>query len=152
MNSRTAIVGMGLLAAIIIVALQTGDADNDWRAILGDSFEQPDYQSYSQEMLRRYPRPPLPNTNPNDWLEYPQAALYSGFEGRLSFTVTVDPFGEVIGCEITKSSGIASLDAKTCSMLTASAYFYPALDKDQQPIKGLYSSHVRFEIDQGCGE
>lgn len=73
-------------------------------------------------------------------------ALEGDIEGRLRFVVEVSPFGEVEKCEITESSGYEELDSRACSAISTRAKFHPALDADNQPVAGEYSTSVRFQI------
>jgi TonB family protein len=56
---------------------------------------------------------------------YPPRALAAREEGAVGFTVTLDSKGEVVGCQVTRSSGHPLLDAETCKIITLNAQFKP---------------------------
>jgi protein TonB len=58
--------------------------------------------------------------------DYPAAALRAEEEGLAAFKMTIDKEGRMTGCEITSSSGSASLDSTTCRLIRARARFRPA--------------------------
>lgn len=94
-----------------------------------------------------YPRGPLPRTRPSGWItEYPSAALLSDMEGRLTVRLTVDPYGEVSGCEVIESSGVKAFDLRSCAALASNARFYPALDENQSPVTAQFIQSVRYAI------
>lgn len=95
------------------------------------------------------PRAAKPVGNPGDWLsspDYPTGALVQDKEGVVRFTLSVDPFGDVADCKITKSSGLKQFDERACAALKTRARFYPALDETGQPVAGTFSSSVRWQI------
>ena len=73
-------------------------------------------------------------------------ALANEAEGHLSFRVTVDVYGEVVDCVITKSSGIKVFDQRACDTVSTRARFYPAFNAEQQPVQGTYTTSVRWAI------
>lgn len=103
--------------------------------------------SVDDAALKQYPRGPLPRTEPAGWVtEYPSRALQAQLQGRLTTRLAVDAFGEVSSCEVMESSGVAAFDQRSCAALVSNARFYPALDKDQQPVKSEFVQSVRYEI------
>jgi len=56
---------------------------------------------------------------------YPQRALAAKEEGAVGFTVTLDSKGDVMGCQVTHSSGHPLLDQETCKLVTMNAVFKP---------------------------
>ena len=60
--------------------------------------------------------------------DYPADALRKGEEGTVQAVLAVDTNGRVSGCTIERSSGSATLDNATCSILSRRAHFYPAHD------------------------
>lgn len=73
-------------------------------------------------------------------------ALANDVEGRLSFRVTVDVYGEVVDCVITKPSGLKAFDQRACDAVSTRAKFYPAFNAEQQPVQGTFSTSVRWQI------
>ena len=60
--------------------------------------------------------------------DYPVAAQAKEEQGTVQATLTVDTTGRVSKCTIVRSSGYASLDQATCSILQRRAHFIPARD------------------------
>lgn len=92
---------------------------------------------------------PEPRVSPANWassFDYPTAALRSGVEGIVRFTLAVGADGTVNSCEVTQSSGNADLDATTCTLMMRRARMKPATDPAGLPIEGRWSSSVRWEI------
>lgn len=78
------------------------------------------------------------------WLsteDYPAASLRAREAGPVDVTLMVSAEGEVIWCQIERSSGFARLDAATCSLLKRRGRFVPALDRQGQPTGDTYSYH-----------
>lgn len=80
---------------------------------------------------------------PND---YPAADLRGEHEGITRFQVSIGTDGKVLGCEITVSSGFASLDAAACSNVRKRAKFTPATDTTGATVPSTYASAVRWTI------
>jgi protein TonB len=56
---------------------------------------------------------------------YPARALAAREEGAVGFSVTLDNKGDVVGCQVTHSSGHPLLDNETCKLITLNAQFKP---------------------------
>ena len=56
---------------------------------------------------------------------YPKRALQAHEEGAVGFRVTLDSKGDVVGCQVTHSSGHPLLDEETCKLVTLNAVFKP---------------------------
>ena len=72
---------------------------------------------------------PQPIGNPSRWIgeyDYPAAALADRPEGTVAFSLAVDHRGNVGQCQIRRSSGSATLDNATCTILARKAKFKPA--------------------------
>ena len=94
-------------------------------------------------------RPARPAGDPGRWVtndDYPAEAVRNEQQGTTGFRLTVDPSGKIVGCEITSSSGFASLDETTCRVMTQRARFSPALDKKGKPITGTWASRFRWVL------
>lgn len=90
-----------------------------------------------------------PIGNPGSWIPpdgYPQAALASGEEGRVSFTLSVDETGRVSECKVTKSSELPLLDETTCNFMTANGRFEVARDKRNKPRPSQWSSSMTWKL------
>ena len=66
--------------------------------------------------------------------DYPADAQSRGEEGTVQAELTIDRRGHVIGCSILQSSGHASLDKATCTILRRRARFTPARDSNGDAI------------------
>lgn len=62
--------------------------------------------------------------------DYPASAQAAGAEGTVRAELTISPSGQVVGCNITQSSGNSSLDSTTCNILRRRAKFTPARDSN----------------------
>ena len=60
--------------------------------------------------------------------DYPAAAQSSGEQGIVAFQLSVSPDGRTTDCQVTASSGSASLDETTCRLMIERARFAPARD------------------------
>lgn len=104
------------------------------------------------ETMHRAPsraRVTQPRNNPGTWVtvnDYPATALRMEEEGTSAFHLEIGKDGRVQACTITMSSGSATLDAATCTMVTRRARFIPALDDDGNPVIGSYRNRVRWMI------
>jgi protein TonB len=100
------------------------------------------------------PRGPMPLGNPAAWvttLDYPAAAMRANEQGATGFSLRVDKEGRVSECTIKASSGSASLDEATCSLVTRRARFRPAVDAEGRPKDGEYANRVRWVLPLGTG-
>jgi protein TonB len=98
---------------------------------------------------RFQPTTPQPRGAPGDWAgpdDYPSRPLREGVQGTTGFRLTVGANGRVTGCEITRSSGNAELDATTCKLMTSRGRFNPGKGEDGQPTTSYYSSSVRWVV------
>ncbi|WP_052023616.1 energy transducer TonB [Caenibius tardaugens] len=83
---------------------------------------------------------------PND---YPSQAMRNGETGTVRFLLHVDASGGVSNCAVTRSSGVAALDAVTCDVVSRRARFHPARDRLGRPVSGTYANAIRWQIPQG---
>lgn len=77
--------------------------------------------------------------------DYPRR-LKNGEAGITWFRLTVGPDGRPIECKITRTSGYLALDERTCSALMRRARFDFVTDAKGEPIKGEWSSSVRWVV------
>lgn len=78
--------------------------------------------------------PPEPLGDVSQWFSgdnYPPAAMRAGQEGMVSVTLAINPEGLVSGCRVTQSSGVPTLDDRTCILATRRGRFAPARQGDQ---------------------
>ena len=67
--------------------------------------------------------------------DYPKRLGNAGIGGRVSVIFTVETNGRVTGCHVTRSSGIAELDALTCRLMEQRFRFRPSTDRYGRPIR-----------------
>lgn len=72
--------------------------------------------------------------------DYPAEAQRNGEQGTVQVALTVDPTGKVSQCRVVLSSGSASLDGATCSILQRRARFLPARDASGRPVSDRVTS------------
>ena len=60
----------------------------------------------------------------------PASAQAAGAEGTARATLSISPSGQVVGCNITQSTGNSALDSATCNILRRRAKFTPARDSN----------------------
>lgn len=70
--------------------------------------------------------------------DYPPAALQARQSGTVAITLSVDPTGKAIGCEVTSSSGFPLLDTGTCEIALRNARFKPARTASGEAVAGTY--------------
>jgi protein TonB len=95
------------------------------------------------------PRGAVPLGNPGDWVrpdDYPSTAVIDQSEGAVSFELQVDRDGKVSACQVTVSSGVASLDDATCNLITVRALFDPARDAKGKAIASTYRNRVVWKM------
>jgi hypothetical protein len=78
--------------------------------------------------------------------DYPMQAMVAGEGGTSSIVLLIDEKGAIQDCMVDSTSGIATLDAMTCIVLTKRAKFEPATGQDGKPVKDAYMQRVRWEM------
>ncbi len=102
-----------------------------------------------QDATAREPTGPLPSNDPGAWIlteDYPIEELWAGVKGQTTFKLAIDASGKVAGCEIVESSGSATLDATTCTLVTQRAQFTPAKNAKDVSVAGTYTNRVNWTI------
>lgn len=66
--------------------------------------------------------------------DYPKDLGNARIGGHVSVTFTVQVDGRVSGCHVTRSSGIAELDALTCRLIEQRFRFRPSTDRFGRPV------------------
>ena len=67
--------------------------------------------------------------------DYPRELRERGIGGRVEFEFTVEPNGRVGRCRVTRSSGVAELDALTCRLVQQRFVYRPSTDRYGRPIE-----------------
>lgn len=115
----------------------------------------------------RLPAPPLqmappaprvkvtPSNSPHDPMnimrlfsvdDYPQEAIRREEQGTVSYRVTVGADGRVTRCEVAVSSGSASLDSATCSIIQRRARFRAARDQHGKSTEDQFNGRIRWVL------
>jgi TonB family protein len=93
--------------------------------------------------------PPEPTGNPQNWVtdnDYPAQAMNEEEAGRAGFVLLIDETGKVRDCTIEETTGIATLDAQACILMTDRARFRPARDSTGKPVRSTWSSRFSFRM------
>ena len=91
----------------------------------------------------------VPNNGPTGWItneDYSNSDLRRGNEGVARYRLVIGSNGRVNGCEITSSTGHASLDRATCRLISNRARFDAATDNRGERVVGTYSGSVTWQI------
>lgn len=80
--------------------------------------------------------------------DYPSESLRRGEYGIVSVLLRVSAEGKVTSCEVTETSGSATLDSKTCTLLKQRALFEPAKDAGGSAVAGEYRTSSIWGVDQ----
>ena len=78
--------------------------------------------------------------------DYPAVALRGDDSGRVALVILIDEAGKVASCQVTATSGAASLDAQSCAVMGARARFDPALGADGKPVKSGTVTRIRWIV------
>jgi TonB family protein len=78
--------------------------------------------------------------------DYPAVALRGDDSGMVALVILIDEAGKVVSCQVTATSGAASLDAQSCAVMGARARFDPALGADGKPVKSGTVTRIRWIV------
>jgi TonB family protein len=78
--------------------------------------------------------------------DYPAAALRANEQGTTGFRLNIGTNGRITGCQVTASSGSATLDQATCRILRSRARYVPARDSYGAPATGSDSGRVSWRL------
>jgi TonB family protein len=81
--------------------------------------------------------------------DYPAVALQAEDSGVAALVILIDEAGKVASCQVTATSGLASLDAQSCAVIGARARYNPALGVDGKPVKSGTTTRIRWVANQG---
>ena len=76
--------------------------------------------------------------------DYPSDAEFRDNEGTVQFVALIDERGKVADCTVIATSGSASLDAQTCSVLKSRMTYKPAVGFDGKPARDAMIGRVRW--------
>lgn len=95
---------------------------------------------------------PYPVGNPGEWFsndDYPDEARRRGEEGLVVITIGIDTEGRPRVCEVTQSSGHASLDKVTCDLVMQRGRYAPARTPAGTPIDARVTiPGVRWQLEE----
>jgi TonB family protein len=77
---------------------------------------------------------------------YPPGAFKRGEQGKVAFRLTVEPDGSLGTCDVTESSGFASLDKETCEVLLRYARLKPVRSSDGRAIRAVQSGFIVWRL------
>jgi TonB family protein len=78
--------------------------------------------------------------------DYPGLAALRGQQGRVSLVILVDEQGKVADCTVTETSGVAVLDAQSCSVIKLGAKYKPAIGLDGKPAKSAAFQTISWKM------
>jgi TonB family protein len=78
--------------------------------------------------------------------DYPRIALERDQSGRVTFGLLIDEKGRVADCTIVATSGVATLDAQACAILTTRAQFKPAIGPDGKPARDAVTATIVWRM------
>lgn len=77
--------------------------------------------------------------------DYPWDALMAGKGGSVKIGLLVDERGNVADCSVLETSGVAMLDAQSCSIVRERARFTPAVGNDGKPAKDAFVQRIVWQ-------
>lgn len=92
---------------------------------------------------------PKPRNGPAGWItteDYARTDLIREREGTADYRLVIGSDGRVDACQITRSSGHATLDRNTCRLIERRARFDPATNDRGERVVGTYSGSVTWQI------
>jgi protein TonB len=72
--------------------------------------------------------------------DYPAAAIAAEAQGTAQAQLTIGPSGQVVGCDLIRSTGNSALDSTTCNILRRRVKFTPAKDSNGQATTDTYTT------------
>lgn len=80
---------------------------------------------------------------------YPYGALKKGESGKVTFEVTIEPDGALGSCEVTGSSGFATLDRETCEFITKYARLQPVRNAEGRAVRAVQQGYINWQLPPG---
>lgn len=97
--------------------------------------------------------PPAAPRPPTDWPfrlitpdDYPAGALRGEQEGRVGYHLDIGADGRVTQCRVTRTSGSAALDVRTCQLARIRARFTPARDSTGNAVPDTRDGEVTWRL------
>lgn len=79
--------------------------------------------------------------------DYPLAAMQKNQMGTASFVLLIDEAGKVQDCIVTRTSGVATIDAQSCAIVKERGKFRPAIGLDGKPAKSSISESITWRLE-----
>lgn len=79
--------------------------------------------------------------------DLPETLFETGFNGTVGVRYVVGVDGRVPRCDVTRSSGSATVDAITCRLIRERFRFEPSRDGDGRPVRSTIVENHRWEIE-----
>jgi hypothetical protein len=76
--------------------------------------------------------------------DYPRSALLDRTSGISGVQVSVDQNGKPTNCIMRPSTGVASLDERTCGIFMNRVHFTPAINLEGQPVASFYVNEINW--------
>lgn len=100
----------------------------------------------SSTRLKQEARPKQPLRGLFRSSSYPSQAIREGGTGQVGIVLLIDEDGKVRDCVVEETSGFATLDTMSCSVLIQYAKFYPAVGSDGKPAKSASFHRITWKI------
>jgi TonB family protein len=84
------------------------------------------------------------------WKYYPQGAMKRGEQGKVAFRLTIEPTGTIGTCDVTESSGFATLDKETCEIMALYARVSPVRNSDGRAIRAQQNGFIVWRLPPGA--
>jgi len=72
--------------------------------------------------------------------DYPASAIAAGAQGTAQARLTIGPTGQVVSCDLIRSTGNGALDSATCNILRRRVKFVPAKDSNGNATTDSYTT------------
>ncbi|WP_114228713.1 MULTISPECIES: energy transducer TonB [Sphingomonas] len=103
-----------------------------------------DDKSGAADPLKTHAKGPLVRLFSSD--DYPSDAVRNDQSGEVAAVLLINPDGKVADCTLTKTSGVAVLDAQTCAIVRDRARLQPAIGLDGKAARDVYTYRVRWRM------
>ena len=80
---------------------------------------------------------------------YPQGAFNRGEQGRVAFRLVIETDGSLGTCDVTESSGFATLDQETCEILLRYGRFEPVRNAEGRVISKAQDGFIVWRLPAG---
>jgi hypothetical protein len=92
------------------------------------------------------PEPVVPLRQLFNGDDYPISVLRANQTGMTGVMLLVDESGTVKDCTLIETSGISTLDSRSCGIILERARFRPATDAEGRPLKSAVTARIRWAL------